>query len=61
MNRRCGDRSVDIFVGPERPVGKINRIKTNPDKGWFSLPRLYGPLEPILDQSWRCNDFERVE
>ncbi len=61
MNRRCDDGSVDILVGPKKPEGEVNWIKTNPGEGWFTLPRLYGPLEPILDQSWRWNDFERVE
>ena len=61
MNRRCDDRSVDIFVSRERPADKVNRIKPNPDEGRFTLLRLYGPLEPILGKSWLWNDFDGVE
>jgi hypothetical protein len=33
-----------------------NWIKTIPGEGWFTLPQLYEPLEPILDKMWRWND-----
>ncbi len=55
------DGSVDMYVGPEAPAGfEPNWIKTNPDEGWFTLLRLYGPLEPILSKEWVPNDIERV-
>ena len=38
-----------------------NWIKTKPGEGWFTLPRLYAPLKPILDKTWRWNDIERIE
>lgn len=38
-----------------------NWIKAKPGEGWFTLPRLYAPLEPILDKTWRWNDIERVK
>jgi len=56
------DGSIDIYVGPEAPKGyEPNWIKTNPDEGWFTLLRLYGPLEPILNKEWKPNDIERVK
>jgi hypothetical protein len=41
------DGSVDLYFGPEPPVGKPekNWIKTLLGKGWFTYFRLYGPTE----------------
>jgi hypothetical protein len=56
------DGSVDIYFGPEAPAGfEQNWIKTIPNEGWFALPRLYAPLEPILTKEWRLNDIELVK
>ena len=55
------DGSVDIFVGPEKPEGEVNWIKTNPDEGWFTILRLYAPLEPILSRDWVPNDVVRLD
>lgn len=56
------DGCVDIYIGPEAPEGfEPNWIKTNPDEGWFTLLRLYAPLQPILKKEWVPNDIERVE
>ena len=55
------DGSVDIFFGPTPPNGKDqNWIPTNPDEGWFSYFRLYGPLEAYFDRSWVLPDIEKV-
>jgi hypothetical protein len=55
------DGSVDLYFGPEVPKGyEKNWVKTIPGEGWLTLPRLYGPLEPILDKTWRWNDIERI-
>ena len=48
------DGSVDIYFGAEAPAGKeANWIATVPGKGFFVVFRLYGPLEPWYDRSWR--------
>lgn len=55
------DGSVDIYFGPDAPAGYENNwIQTVPGKGWFLLLRLYGPLEPWFDQTWRPGDIELV-
>jgi len=55
------DGSVDIYFGPEPPPGyESNWIQTVAGKGWFILLRLYGPLEPWFDQSWRPGDMELI-
>ncbi|NGP07337.1 hypothetical protein G6038_17995 [Rhodococcus sp. 14C212] len=46
--------------GPEPPADGHNWIQTLPGKGWFAMFRLYGPLEPWLDKTWRLPDIEPV-
>ena len=57
------DGSVDLYFAPKLPDGapEKNWVQTIPGEGWFSVPRLYAPLEPILDKTWRWNDFEKVK
>lgn len=56
------DRSVDLYFGPKAPAGKEkNWIQTVPGKGWFVILRLYGPLEPWFDKTWRPGDFELLK
>ncbi len=56
------DTSVDLYFGPQPPAGKeSNWIQTGPGKGWFTILRLYGPLEPWFDKSWRPGEIELVE
>lgn len=55
------DGSIDLWFGPTAPEGKeANWIQTVPGKGWFTILRLYGPLEPWFDKSWRPGEIERV-
>lgn len=54
------DGSVDVHFGPERPTEDCNWIQTLPGKGWFAMFRLYGPLEPWFDKTWRLPDIEPV-
>jgi len=55
------DGSVDLYFGPRPPAGKAsNWIQTVPCKGWFALLRLYGPLEPWFDKTWRPGEIEPV-
>lgn len=55
------DGSVDLYYGPKAPAGKeANWTQTVPGKGWFVLLRLYGPLEPWFDKTWRPGEFELV-
>jgi hypothetical protein len=54
-----GDGSVDIYFGPKAPAGKENNwIQTIPGKGWSTLLRLYGPLDPWFDKTWRPGEIE---
>jgi len=51
------DRSVDIYFGPNAPR---NWIQTCSGKGWNVMLRLYGPLQPWFDQTWRPGEIEQV-
>jgi hypothetical protein len=55
------DGSYDLYFGPEAPAGReSNWVETIPGKAWFQLFRLYGPLQPWFDQTWKLNEFELV-
>jgi hypothetical protein len=48
------DTSVDVYFGPTAPAGhEANWVQTIPGKGWNVLLRLYGPLQPWYDKTWR--------
>ena len=55
------DGSVDLFFGPTAPAGKENNwLQTVPGKNWFAILRLYGPLEPWFDKTWRPGDIVEI-
>jgi hypothetical protein len=55
------DGSTTIYFGPQAPAGKeANWIATVPGKGWFGIFRLYGPLDPWFDRTWRLAEIELV-
>jgi hypothetical protein len=56
------DTSVDVWFGPTAPKGhEANWVQTIPGKGWNVLLRLYGPLQPWFDKTWRPGEFELVK
>jgi len=56
------DGSCDVYFGPEAPAEKAsNWIQTVPGKGWFTILRLYGPLESWYDRTWRPGDVEKIQ
>ncbi len=56
------DGSVDVYFGPKAPAGKEpNWVQTIPGTGWNTLLRLYSPLEPWFDKTWRPGEIELVE
>jgi hypothetical protein len=53
------DGSVDVYFGPKAPAGMENNwVQTIPGKGWFMILRLYGPLEPWFNKTWRPGEIE---
>ena len=56
------DGSVDVYFGPKAPAGLENNwVQTIPGKGWFMILRLYSPLEPWFDKTWRPGEIELVK
>jgi hypothetical protein len=57
------DGSTTVYFGPSKPdgVAEGNWIETVPGKGWFTILRLYSPLEPFFDKSWRPSEIALVE
>jgi len=57
------DGSTTIYFGPSQPKGvkRGNWIQTMPGKGWFTILRLYSPLEPFFTKEWRPSEIEPVE
>ena len=58
----AGDGSTVVYFGPEQPdgVARGNWIQTDPEKGWFTILRLYSPLPSFFDKSWRPSEIEAV-
>ena len=57
------DGSTTIYFGPTQPEGvkRGNWIQTMPGKGWFTLLRLYSPLESFFTKEWRLSEIELVQ
>ena len=60
--KKNADGSVTVWFAPKAPAGQeANWVQTMPGKGWNTLLRLYAPLEPWFDKTWKPGDFERVD
>ncbi len=56
------DTSVDVWFGPTAPKGhEANWVQTVPGKSWNAIFRLYAPLEPWFDKTWKPGDIELVK
>jgi hypothetical protein len=56
------DGSTVVHFSPTRPDGVAagNWIETDPERGWFVILRLYSPLQPFFDKTWRVGEIEPV-
>jgi len=56
------DGSTTVYFSPAQPSGikRGNWIQTTPGKGWFTILRLYSPLQPFFDKTWRPTEIEEV-
>jgi len=56
------DGSYTVWFGPDAPKGhEGNWVQTRPGKSWQVILRLYAPLEPWFDKSWKPGDLEPVQ
>ena len=55
-------QSISIPDTVETSIGTLNFFDGVPTgKSWFTILRMYGPLEPWIDQSWRPGEVELAE
>jgi hypothetical protein len=60
--KKNADGSYDLYFGPKPPQGKeSNWLETVPGKAWFTILRMYGPLEPWINKTWRPGEIELVK
>ena len=53
------DGSIDVYFGPKAPAGKEAQLGADGTRpGWNMVLRLYGPLEPWFDKTWRPGEIE---
>jgi hypothetical protein len=57
------DGSTTVYFGPTQPEGVApgNWVQTDPEKGWFTILRLYSPKPSFFDKSWRLSEVEVVK
>ena len=56
------DGSYTVWFAPQPPAGhEGNWVQTWPGKGWQVILRLYAPLGPWFDKSWKPGDIEAVQ
>ena len=59
--QKNADGSVDVFFGPEAPLGKeSNWVPTDQGGKFEVLFRLYGPKKDLFDRTWKLPDIERT-
>ena len=56
------DGSTTVYFAPAKPEGVHdgNWIQTIPGRGWNTLFRLYSPLQPFFDKTWRPGEIEKL-
>jgi len=60
--RKNKDGSFTLYFGPEAPKGYENNwVETVSGKSWFVVLRMYSPLKPWIDQTWRPGEIELVK
>jgi len=56
--------SVTVYDAETRSLLQNGReknwVETVPGRGWFTNLRLYGPLEPFFEQTWKPHDIVRA-
>ncbi|MEZ5901523.1 MAG: DUF1254 domain-containing protein [Hyphomicrobiaceae bacterium] len=57
------DGTTTVWFSPQQPKGvaRGNWIQTMPDRGWFTILRLYSPLPSFFDKTWRPSEIELVK
>ena len=60
--KKNADGSYDLYFAPTAPKGQEgNWLQTVQGKSWFVILRMYGPLEPWINKTWRPSEIEQVK
>ena len=60
--KKNADGSFTVYFGPMAPKAYENNwVQTVEGKSWFVILRMYSPLKPWIDQSWRPSEVELVK
>ena len=56
------DGSTTVYFSPTQPAGRqAGQLDSDrSEKGWFTILRLYSPLEPFFTKEWRPSEIELV-
>ena len=59
----AADGATTVWFAPEQPEGvaRGNWVQTDPEKGWFTILRLYSPLPSFFSKEWRPGEIELVQ
>ena len=53
------DGTIDLYFGPTAPTGReANWLQTIPGKGWWTILRLYNPLQGFFDRTWQPSEIQ---
>lgn len=52
-----GSQAAFLDPGPR----ENNRVQMLPGKGWNTILRIYGPLEPWFNKTWRPGEIELMK
>ena len=56
------DGAIDVYFSAKAPAGQEeNWVQTDPKKSFFVILRMYGPLGPWFDQTWKPSDVKLVK
>lgn len=57
--QKSADGSVDIYFGPNAPIGKESIwLPSDPKRRFLLLARFYGPEAAMINGSFELNDIE---
>ena len=56
------DGSFDLYLSPNAPEGYENNwLQTIPGKSWFVILRVYGPLKPWIEKTWKPGEVTLIK
>jgi hypothetical protein len=60
--KQNADGSYDVFFSPNPPAGfENNWLQTIPGKSFLVILRVYGPLKPWIDKTWRPGEVTLIK